>query len=183
MKPLQYALVAYVRNSLGEFVENLRRELHPAHAHLPTHLSILPPRPLQGSESEAIELVESVCHTAEPFEVGLGGVETFMPITPTVFIRVEHAAYRMRELHDRLNRGVLNAVEQWPYMPHLTIFKMDDMAEAQTALGSAVQRWAGFRGPRRVLLDQLTFVREAGENRWVDLAPVPLGGRLAPARK
>lgn len=183
MKPLQYALVAYVRNSLGEFVEGLRRELHPQHAHLPAHLSILPPRPLQGSETDALELVENVCETVEPFEVVLGEVENFFPITPTVFIRVARAAYRMRELHDRLNVGALYGEEQWPYMPHLTIFKMDDMEQAKAGLETAMRRWADFPGSRKVLLEQLTFVREAGENRWVDLAPVPLGRRLAGSRK
>ena len=53
----QYALVSYVRNALGEFVEGLRRELHPAHAHLPTHLTVLPPRPLQGSEEDAVAML------------------------------------------------------------------------------------------------------------------------------
>ena len=57
----QYALVAYVRNELGEFVENLRAELHPEHAHLPAHVSILPPRPLRGSESDAVEHLIQLC--------------------------------------------------------------------------------------------------------------------------
>ena len=34
----------------------------------------------------------------------MGDVETFLPLTPTVFIRVARGAYRMRELHDRMNR-------------------------------------------------------------------------------
>ena len=55
--PVQYALVAYVRSELGEFVEELRRELHPVHAHLPTHLTVLPPRPLQGSEADAMSML------------------------------------------------------------------------------------------------------------------------------
>ncbi len=182
-QPLQYALVAYVRNSVGELVEGLRRELNPQHAHLPAHLSILPPRCLEGTESAAIELVEDVCETVEPFEVTLGEVENFFPITPTVFLRVAQAAYRMRELHDRLNVGALRAEEQWPYMPHLTIFKMDDLDQARAALETATREWAEFRGSRRVRLEELTFVRQAGDNRWVDLAPVPLGRRLAGSRK
>src|SRR5512146_1209453 len=118
----QYALVVYVRNSVGHFIESLRRELHPQHAHLPAHVSVLPPRLLQGTEQEALEIVEEVCRQVEPFEVALGEVATFAPVTPTVFVRVTHAAYRMRELHDKLNVGAMCATEPWPYMPHLTIF-------------------------------------------------------------
>ncbi len=178
----QYALVAYVRNSVGEFVETLRRQFHPKHAHLPAHISVLPPRRLQGTEREALELVERICREVEPFEVMLGEVASFAPITPTVFLRVAHGGYRMRELHDQLATGALCCGEPWPYMPHLTIFRMDTMEEAAAVLDEARHRWSDYTGSRRLLLEQLTFVREAGENRWVDLAPVPLGRRLAPTR-
>jgi 2'-5' RNA ligase len=178
MQGPRYALVAYVRNALGEFVENLRQELHPDLPHLPAHLTILPPRVLQASELAALEMLEEVCSRVEPFEVGLGEAETFTPVTPTVFIRVEHAAPRMRELHDRLNAEALKADEEWPYMPHLTIAKLSSEKLAQQAFLTARDRWAEFRGSRRILVNELTFVREQQQNRWVDLAGVPLGRSL-----
>lgn len=174
----RYAVVAYVRNPVGEFVENLRRELLPGVPFLPAHLTILPPRELKNGEGRALEMVEEACREASPFEVTMGDVETFVPVTPTVFIRVAHAAYRMRELHDRLNAGTLQAEEQWPYMPHLTIAKLSQIEEAQRVYGAAHKRWNDFQGSRRIYVGQLTFVREKTENSWVDLAPVPLGGSL-----
>jgi len=178
MENPRYALVAYVRNPVGEFVENLRRELHPALPHLAAHVTILPPRHLQASESSALEILEVHCSKVEPFEITLGDVETFTPITPTIFIRVERAAYRMRELHDRLNTKMLSSHEEWPYMPHLTIVKMAAEEQAQRALAVARDRWADYPGTRRIRVEELTFVREAQENCWVDLAPVPLGRTL-----
>jgi 2'-5' RNA ligase len=180
MVPPQYALVAYVKSPVGGFVESLRREFHPTQAHLPAHISILPPRLLHGSEAEALETLERICRNVDPFEIVLGEVATFIPITPTVFLRVAHAAYRMRELHDRLNVDALRGEEQWPYMPHLTIFRMDSVEQATPALEEARRRWDSYQETRRVLIEQVTFVREAGANRWIDLAPVPLGRRLAP---
>ncbi len=182
MAPPQYALVAYVNSPVGAFVESLRREFHPTQAHLPAHISILPPRHLRGSEQEALATLERACRDVQPFEIVLGEVATFMPVTPTVFIRVAHAAYRMRELHDHLNVDALHSEEQWPYMPHLTIFRMDSVQEATPALEAARRRWEEYRETRRVLIDQVTFVREAGANLWNDLAPVPLGQSLAPTR-
>src|SRR5256885_5506949 len=99
MQNPRYALVAYIKSGVGEWVECLRQELHPELPHLAAHLTILPPRPLQGSESSAIETLEKLCGQAEPFEVNLGEVATFMPVTPTVYIRVTHCASRMCELH------------------------------------------------------------------------------------
>ena len=178
MQNPRYALVAYVKSPVGEFVENLRRELHPDLPHLAAHLTILPPRLLRGTETAALQMLERICGQSEPFEVALGDVETFVPITPTVYIKGTQAAERMCELHDRLNDQSLACSEEWPYMPHLTIVKMAVEQLAQSALTIARQRWGKFGGSRRILVDRLTFVREDVQNCWVDLAPVPLGRHL-----
>lgn len=179
MNPL-YALVAYVRNSVGGFAENLRRDLNPGHPDLPAHITILPPRHLLGTEAEALEAIEDVCRKVDPFEVTLGDVESFMPITPTIFIRVAQKAYRLRELHDHMNTGPLFAEEQWPYMPHLTVIKMSEIESAVPALEVARHRWSRYQGSRSILVDQLTFVRGGRDlYEWDDLAPIPLGKSLA----
>src|SRR5436190_14565298 len=175
MSPQRYALVAYVKNQVGEFVENLRKELHPELPHLAAHVTLLPPRCLQGSEENAIATLEELCRQIEPFEVSLGEIETFIPVTPTVFIRVAHAAYRMRELHDLLNIDGLATKEEWPYMPHLTIVKMGAEEQAQYAYRVARTLWAEFEGNRCNEVRDLTFVREEAPYHWVDLATVPLG--------
>jgi 2'-5' RNA ligase len=133
---------------------------------------------LGGGELSALETLEEICGQAERFEVTLGEVETFVPVTPTVFIRVAHAGYRMRELHDRLNTHALAAEEEWPYMPHLTIAKISTAELAQQAYLIARDRWAQFAGNRCVPVSELTFVREREPNFWVDLAGIPLGRTL-----
>jgi len=178
MQKPRYALVAYLKNSAGEFVENLRRELHPDLPQLAAHLTILPPRPLRGSESAALQVLERICGGEEPFEVHLGCVETFIPVTPTVFIRIDGAASRMSELHCKLNTEELQFAEEWPYIPHLTIAKMSAEPQAQTAYEIARRRWDEYAGSRRILLEKLTFVREEAANCWIDLAPVQLGRSL-----
>ena len=178
MQKPRYALVAYVHSPAGELVENLRRELHPDLPLLAAHLTILPPRPLQGTETSALQILELICGEQEPFEVSLGSAETFIPVTPTVYIRVEAGAQRMCELHRKLNTEVLRFDEEWPYIPHLTIVKMSAEPPAKVAFEIARERWAQYTGTRRILLERLTFVREERQNCWVDLAPVLLGRRL-----
>jgi 2'-5' RNA ligase len=174
----RYALVSYVRNPVGEFVEQLRRELHPSTAHMAAHLTILPPRELSGSEAAALEFLEEACSHAVPFDVELGEVETFLPTTPTVFIQVRRAAYRVRELHDQLCGRGLRCTENWPYIPHLTILKTDTDEQARTAFVMARERWAAFPGQRRVHVEELMFVRET-DGQWQDVAPLALGRQLS----
>jgi 2'-5' RNA ligase len=183
MSGLRYALVAYVRSPVGIFVEKLRRELHPELPHLAAHLTILPPRLLQCREDSAIQALAEACRAAEPFEVTLGEVETFIPVTPTVFIRVAHAAVRMQKLHEQLNRDGVGCCEELPYIPHLTLAKMSTEEQAWKAFETARRRWSQYTGSRHIALEQLTFVRESEPNRWVDLAPLPLGRKLVSPRQ
>ncbi len=179
MPSSRYALVTYVRNPVGEFVEQLRRELHPTTAHMAAHLTILPPRELTGTEASALEFLEEACSRVGPFSVELGDVETFLPTTPTVFIEVKQATSRMRELHDQLSGRGLCCVESWPYTPHLTILKTETDEQARAACVIARQRWAQFPGTRQVHVEKLMFVRENG-GCWQDVAPLPLGrGQLS----
>jgi len=133
---------------------------------------------LDGSESSALQVLDRICGQEEPFEVTLGNVETFCPVTPTVYIRVDRAASRMSELHSKLNTEALRFQEEWAYTPHLTIAKMGSEQTAQTALQLARTRWADYPGSRRILLERLIFVREDAQNCWIDLAAVLLGQTL-----
>jgi hypothetical protein len=178
MQNPRYGLVGYVKGTAGVFVENLRRELHPDLPHLAAHLSLLPPRLLHGTETAALQLLERICGEAEPFEVALGDVESFTPVTPTVYIRVMQGASRMSELHGLLNTEVLECSEEWPYIPHLTIAKMAAGQPVEQAFEVARKRWASYTGNRRILLERLSFVREDGQNCWFDLASVQLGRTL-----
>jgi 2'-5' RNA ligase len=178
MDGLVYAVVAYVRNPVGIFVEELRRELHPAHTHADAHLTVLPPRPLSGSGQEALNLLAEVAQAVSRFEVTMGDVETFAPVTPTVFLRVARGAYRMRELRERLNRDALYFKEPWPYMPHLTIAKMDNLKDAEKVLAAARRRWQAYTGPRNVSINSLVLVKGSGE-RWVDVSKLPLADGAA----
>jgi 2'-5' RNA ligase len=171
--------VAYVKNELGAFVEALRRQVDPRFGHLPAHITVLPPRCLQGSESQAQSTLEELCRDQRPFDIRLGDVESFVPRTPVVFIRIAHAGYKMRELHDRLNTGPFLCEESWPYMPHLTIIKSEEPEHAQEVLAGIRRRWAKFAGSRRITIEELTFVRQIDGTHWEDLAPILLGSSLA----
>ena len=173
MESVQYALVAYVRSPIGAFVEQLRREIHPEHAHLAAHVTVLPPRPLQGSEKDAVAEVARIADTHAAFSIGMGEVESFAPSTPTIFIRVARAAYRMRELHDLMNQHVLRYDEPWPYMPHLTIAKLNSLDDAHQLIETARQRWHEYRGSKDIRIDNLAFVRGSGHT-WFDIAQFSL---------
>jgi 2'-5' RNA ligase len=176
MQSSRYALVAYVNGPVAGFVKKIRQELHPDLPHLAAHVTVLPPTKLLEGEEAARAAVSQTCRQVEPFEMRLGEVETFIPVTPTVFVRIVHA-YGLRKLHDQLGaQKALAAAEEWPYLPHLTIVKMSTESQAQEAYRLAQRRWAEYDGSRCIQVKELTFVREREDATWVDVAGIPLGG-------
>jgi 2'-5' RNA ligase len=79
----------------------------------------------------------------------------------------------MRELHDHLNRDGLAFTETLPYMPHVTIAKLDSNERAAEVLQSSKTRWENYSGSHRISIERLTFVRGSGHT-WTDLAEIPL---------
>src|SRR5271166_4115630 len=79
-----YALVIYIPDPLGGFLDDLRRELVPGcnpHA----HVSVLPPRPLPAHWQLAGEQLQAFTANCPPFPVELGEIRMF-PVTNVIYI-------------------------------------------------------------------------------------------------
>jgi 2'-5' RNA ligase len=171
-----YALVIYLPDPLGAFLDDLRLEMVPGcnpHA----HVSVLPPRPLPVAPETAIEEARGILGAFAPFDIELGRIQRF-DVTDVVYIGVQDGAGLLSQMHRRLNRGALAFEEPFAYHPHVTLAQGigADQVEALAALASL--RWREFQGPRRFRVESAVFVRNTQGNRWVDLANGPL--RAAP---
>src|SRR5438552_13824132 len=88
-----FALVIYLPDPLGRFLDDLRRELVPGctpHA----HVSVLPPRPLAGDWQVAREQVRSLAASWKPFDITLNGIGMF-PVTNVIYIELGRGAAQM----------------------------------------------------------------------------------------
>jgi len=175
--PSLYALVIYLPEPLGGFLDDLRLELVPGcnpHA----HISLLPPRPVPVAPEAAIEEARAIVGGFAPFDIELGRIEKF-DVTDVIYISVEDGSEQLRQMHRSLNRGALALEEPFPYHPHVTLAQEFDVERLDTLLALASRRWSDFRGPRRFRADSAVFVRNTRGNEWIDLVNGPL--RAAPA--
>ncbi len=72
----QFALVAYIPDPLARFLDDLRLELTPGskpHA----HVTILPPRPLDGDLGGTLRQIAEDIKGAAPFRIELAEIENF----------------------------------------------------------------------------------------------------------
>ena len=176
-----YSLVAYLPTRLGEFVDDLRKRLNPNFATWLAHVTILPPRPLLATPAETLALLREKCLVLDHFEAGVNGVSTFWPVNGVVYLSFSAGLQRLVEIHDTLNCGGLAHCEAYRYVPHVTVAQELDEAATQAVLEEVSREWSRYRGELTFRVEFLSLVRQDSDNRWIDLAPVSLGGRLAPS--
>jgi 2'-5' RNA ligase len=177
--PEDYAVVNYLPGELGEFVDRLRRRFDPALAAWLPHVTLLPPRPLSDILDGPLETIRRQCALIEPFEATVHGVCTFWPVSGVVYLSFSAGRERLIELHDALNHAELERQEVHPYVPHVTIAQ--DLDEQRTAgvLADVERECAAHKAGWTFRVESLFLVRKTPENRWLNLAPIPLGGLIA----
>ena len=180
-----YAVVSYLSSPLADFVNALRRSLNPMYGDWLAHVSILPPRRLAGrlngpgGPNEMLGKLRDICRQASPFEVHLGGVSTFWPVNGVVYLSVADGCSELVGLHELLNENGMRAEEAYGYVPHVTVAQSLDEPATRAAMRQVSEAWDALPKPVRFAVDSLVLVEQvhlpgAGE-KWVDIAPIPLG--------
>jgi len=117
--PGLFALVSYVPDPLGPFLDGLRQSL-PGVEFPQSHITILPPRPLRVSVEIATRYAQQVLQEFQPFAVELTAVHRF-PETNVLYLDLEEGNAILHELHDALNTAALEFGEQFEFRPHVTL--------------------------------------------------------------
>jgi hypothetical protein len=169
----QFALVAYIPDPLGRFLDDLRLELTPGcrpHA----HVTILPPRPLYVDLADTIRQIEDDIRGAAPFRIELGEIEIF-EASQVIYLGLARGTAELRQLYGALNCGCLHYNENFPYHPHITIGQNIPPGEAPGLALAAREKWRRYEGPRGFDVSALSFVQHVAPLIWADVAELRLG--------
>ena len=172
-----FALVIYIPDPLGKFLDDLRRELVPdynPHA----HVSVLPPRALSVDWREASSEARTILEACPPFDVELTSVRIF-PVTDVVYLDVGGGASELRRLHRAMSQGHLGFDEPFPYCPHVTLAQEIPHDHAAEVEELARRRWQEFDGKRHFRVERAVFVQNTVKDCWADLAEYELGAMAA----
>src|SRR5689334_21316670 len=150
-RPNVFALVIYIPDPLGKFLDDLRRELVP-HYNPHAHVSVLPPRPLSVEWQQASEKARRVLELCAPFEVQLTEVEAF-PLTDVIYLGVGAGASELRNLHAAIGNGEFCFEEPYPYCPHVTLAQEIPHECVPEVQELARRRWREFKGERSFRAD------------------------------
>lgn len=167
-----FSLVAYVPQPLAGFIERLRQEVQPG-CTARSHLTFLPPRPLEIPLERVRNQLEAGLRNQNAFRVELFEVRVF-PISQVVYLSVKDGWAEANRIHEVLHCGDLGCNECFEYHPHVTLAQDLDPGNIAAAVESAARRWKEYSGRRDFLVDHLTLVQNTIESRWTTLAEFSL---------
>lgn len=168
-----FALVIYIPDPLGRYLDELRRELVPGcnpHA----HVSVLPPRPLAVEWQVASEQVRVRAGNWAPFDIALARIRRF-PVTNVIYLELGQGASEMVRIHADMNSQALKFAEPFEYHPHITLAQEIPAGEVDAVHRKAEELWDRYTGPRTFRAERTAFVQNTLGNRWIDLAQFSLG--------
>jgi 2'-5' RNA ligase len=168
-----FALVIYIPDPLGRFLDDLRKDLVPGcnpHA----HVSVLPPRPLAVEYSVAADQVHGCAASWMPFDITLGDIRIF-PVTNVIYIELAKAEDEMYRMHAAMNSKALAFNEPFAYHPHITVAQELAAGDVAAVASRGKELWAGYTGPRTFRAERTAFVQNTLVNCWIDLAEFYFG--------
>ena len=168
-----FALVIYIPDPLGRFLDDLRTELVPTY-NPHAHVSVLPPRPLAVEWDRASEQVRSLIGGWSPFEIELTDLRIF-PVTQVLYLDVGAGASELRKMNTAMNTDGLQFQEPFEYHPHITLAQDVPHSEVPGLDRLARQRWSEYRGNRTFRAERAVFVQNTMDNLWIDLAEYSFG--------
>ncbi len=167
-----FSLVAYVPQPLAGFIERFRQEIQPGSKGR-SHLTFLPPRPLDISLEQIRRQLEAGLRNQPSFRVELCDVRVF-PVSEAIHLSVGAGWDDAQRIHEILHHGDLCCKELFDYHPHVTLVHDLDPAKVAAAAELAKRRWQEYSGVREFLVDHVTLVQNTLENVWTNLGEFSL---------
>ena len=168
-----FALVSYIPEPLGGFLDRMRQELVPD-CFLRAHVTILPPRPISSSPGAAWDLVRWFAPQFAPFEVTMTSVEVF-PVSDVIYVNIAAGTEQLTQMHAAMNADGLRFPDAFSYHPHVTLAQNLQPDQVDELLHVARARWAECPYSKTFRVDKAVFVQNTRNCGWIDLGECRLG--------
>lgn len=123
---------------------------------VPAHITLVPPVNVAVDRvDDALAVLRAAASATSPFEVTLGPVATFHPVTPVLYLAVSGGGVaELVRLRDRVFREPLARTLTHPFVPHVTLADGMDPARIEAACRALADYRATARFERVHLLEE-----------------------------
>ncbi|MGF7237347.1 MAG: 2'-5' RNA ligase family protein [Frankia sp.] len=142
MTPREIGVAIGLPEPLGAHLRSWRDRFgDPAARLIVPHVTLLGPTIVdEATLATVVRHLARAAATIAPFTLRLTGTDTFLPITPVVYLAVVAGATQCESLAAAVRAGPLAVPLRFPYHPHVTLAQNVPRA----ALDAARERFAGF---------------------------------------
>ena len=175
-----YAVVSYIPGTLGEFITRLREELVQGCV-AQSHVTILPPRALFAAQEHLESTLADLATGYPPFVVNMPRLDVFRQ-TSVIFVEIGAGYDQLVQMHSALSDGPFAAEEPFEFHPHITLAQGIEPEDVDAVFELASRRWTESAPSNSALIENLTFVQNTVQNRWIDLVECDLRGAIAVGR-
>ncbi|MHB1064354.1 MAG: 2'-5' RNA ligase family protein [Georgenia sp.] len=155
------------------YIQAVRARMRDPLAHLiPPHITLLPPTVIEPDQvDDVVAHLHDVAARHGPFVVAMRGTDTFRPVSPVVFVRVEQGLEECAALEQEVRAGLLAQDLHFPYVPHITL--AHEVEDAR--LDEAARLMADFHGTYAA--GSMRLYEHGDDGMWRVIARAPLSGR------
>jgi 2'-5' RNA ligase len=116
-------VVVDIPDPVGDFLRRQRAEFgDPLATAIPPHVTLLPPTDMAPGNGRAVsDHLTAVAAVTAPFTIKLAGTDSFRPVSPVVYVRLEDGGEGCDDLQRLVRTGPLTRQLQFPYHPHVTV--------------------------------------------------------------
>jgi 2'-5' RNA ligase len=116
-------VVVDIPDPVGKFLRSSRADFgDPLATAIPPHVTLLPPTDVAPGIGRAInDHLAAVVAVTAPFRIALRGTDSFRPVSPVVFVKVEEGGEACHDLQRLVRTGPLTRQLHFPYHPHVTV--------------------------------------------------------------
>lgn len=140
---------------------------------IPTHITLVPPIPVDSGALPVIEEhLRVVAEGEKSFPILLRGTATFRPVSPVVFVALAQGISDCERLASRARRGPLACELSFPYHPHVTV--AHDLPES--ALDRVFADLANYEA--RFSVDGFSLYEHGPDGVWRPQREFPFGVSL-----
>ena len=172
-----YAVVSYIPGAVGEFITRLREDLVKG-CTAQSHVTILPPRALFSPQQELESTLGTLAADYGPFLINMPSLRVFRQ-TSVVFAEIGAGHGQLVQMHSAFAAGPFAAEEPFEYHPHITLAQGIHPDDLDGVLELACRRWKESAPSDSALIENVTFVQNTLQNRWIDLMEWELRGAVS----
>lgn len=169
MPRVRLGVALLVPAPLSAEVDGLRRAVGDgALGRIPAHLTLVPPVNVREDRlGQVLAVLRRAAARTLPFTVGLGPPATFLPDSPTLYLRVSAGRADVVALRDRVFVDPLARPLTWPFVPHVTLADEADAARIAAALVALVDYDA------EMTVDRVHLLKQGIGRVWAPIADAP----------